>query len=221
MTGYVRNWERLSETLKRVMGTGVPEHQARADICNAIADRRIRIRIYWVSPRKLIRRQVRYVKPDEIPEHLRPADFDWTQSRVRDFRPWIKVHNPSGTVLGHWGLIEDARHTSDSSLPRALTYIPPIVLDWHRVELFWPDVTEVLLTIRTDKSAGTRPPVKRRSKPQFERAKRALSELYPHGVPDQATLRNMELLKRVGAKLKEKLASVSDDTILRVAGRRK
>lgn len=78
MTGYVRNWERLSETLKRVMGTGVPEHQARADICNAIADRRIRIRIYWVSPRKLLRRQVREIKPDEIPEHLRPADFDWT-----------------------------------------------------------------------------------------------------------------------------------------------
>jgi hypothetical protein len=60
-----------------------------------------------------------------------------------------------------------------------------------------------------------------RSRPQFERAAKALATLYPDGVPDQATEPNVSLCRRVGAKLKDaKLPDVSNDTILRAADRR-
>ena len=65
-------------------------------------------------------------------------------------------------------------------------------------------------------------PNRRRSQPSFERAQRVIKELYPTGVPDQATVSNKKLCKRVSDKLKEtETESVSTDTILRAAGRRK
>jgi Queuosine biosynthesis protein QueC len=61
-----------------------------------------------------------------------------------------------------------------------------------------------------------------RSRPAFERTQGVIKELYSDGVPDQASEPNTILCRRVSAKLKEsKLPNVSDDTILRAAGRRK
>ena len=61
-----------------------------------------------------------------------------------------------------------------------------------------------------------------KSQPSLERARRAIKELYPDGVPGQATEPNASLCRQVSVKLKEaKLPNVSDDTILRAAGRRK
>jgi hypothetical protein len=61
-----------------------------------------------------------------------------------------------------------------------------------------------------------------KSQPALERARGAIKELYPDGVPDQATEPNANLCRRVSAKLQEEsLPRVSDDTILRAAGRRK
>ena len=60
------------------------------------------------------------------------------------------------------------------------------------------------------------------SQPARERARVAIKELYPDGVPCQSIEPNVYLCRRVSAKLKEaKLPHVSDDTILRAAGRRK
>jgi hypothetical protein len=63
---------------------------------------------------------------------------------------------------------------------------------------------------------------RRKSQPAFERARGIIKELYPGGVPSQVTEPNVNLCRRVSAKLKEaNLPDVSDDTILRAAGRRK
>jgi hypothetical protein len=56
-------------------------------------------------------------------------------------------------------------------------------------------------------------PKRRKGRPQFERARRVIEAL-----PDAATDSNKKLCKRVSEKLSE---AVSDDTILRAAGRRK
>ncbi len=57
---------------------------------------------------------------------------------------------------------------------------------------------------------------------KFKRARRAIEELWPAGVPDQVTLGNAALCKSVADKVnKSKLDEVHDDTILRAAGRRK
>jgi len=63
---------------------------------------------------------------------------------------------------------------------------------------------------------------RRKSKPALERARVAIKVLYPNGVPGQAVEPNPDLCRRVGEKLKQSgLRDVSDDTILRAAGRRK
>lgn len=63
---------------------------------------------------------------------------------------------------------------------------------------------------------------RRKSQPKLERARGIIKDLYPDGVPAQATEPNANLCRRVSAKLKEaKFPDVSDDTILRAAGRRK
>ena len=67
-------------------------------------------------------------------------------------------------------------------------------------------------------------PVKRAtsSRPGRERALKALNEVYSNDVPDQASEPNARLCKKVGECLKAAgLPDVSDDTILRAAGRRK
>jgi len=61
-----------------------------------------------------------------------------------------------------------------------------------------------------------------RKQPLRERARRALNELYPSGVPDPISKTNAELVRAVGAHLVTKREKcLSRDTILRAAGRRK
>ena len=73
--------------------------------------------------------------------------------------------------------------------------------------------------------AGVRhSPQQRRAKnrPTLERARGVIEELYPNGVPPQSAEPNVNLCRRVGEKLKKTgLPNVSNDTILRAAGRRK
>jgi len=63
---------------------------------------------------------------------------------------------------------------------------------------------------------------RKKSRPKFDAAREVIDELYPAGVPDQATELNAMLCRRVSQNLKERKPSlaVGDDTILRAAGRR-
>jgi hypothetical protein len=74
-------------------------------------------------------------------------------------------------------------------------------------------------------AAGDRtsePPRRSRPRPTLERALGVIKELYPSGVPDQATEPNAILCRKVGRWLKRnKMPEVSDPTILRAAHRRK
>jgi hypothetical protein len=61
-----------------------------------------------------------------------------------------------------------------------------------------------------------------RGNPARDSAQRAIDALYPSGVPDQATISNARLCRAAGEWLKRNgYTNVSDDTILRAAGRRK
>lgn len=61
-----------------------------------------------------------------------------------------------------------------------------------------------------------------KSQPALERARGVIKELYLNGVPGQAAEPNANLCRRVGERLKQAgLPGVSNDTILRAAGRRK
>jgi hypothetical protein len=101
---------------------------------------------------------------------------------------------------------------------------------WHLewIEVFRDDVSRVLCATKNEHEEAaasgqtTAERSRGKSQPALERARGAIRELYPMGVPGQAVEPNTNLCRRVGEKLKEaNLPGVSDDTILRAAGRRK
>jgi hypothetical protein len=133
----------------------------------------------------------------EIPAEIKSEDFDWETSRP--LKPWF-VRRGTFDSPGYWEL------------------------EW--IELFRADVMNVLCTPAEPGRPAERPSSKTatqsRSRPSRDRAQQAIYELYPQGLPSPVELPNWLLCRRVRDKLKEQgLLVVSDDTILRVAGRRR
>jgi hypothetical protein len=65
----------------------------------------------------------------------------------------------------------------------------------------------------------THPARRRRAANGRDAAARVLAEIYPHGIPDQATVANKALCRAVADRLPP--GAASDVTILRAAGRRR
>jgi hypothetical protein len=145
-------WERLSEALQRVTGTGVTEKKAKRDICEAIADRKIRLRLYFTwrptsetfpTRRGQPTSKVHCLTNEEIPSVLRPGDFDWRRSRIWKSGVWQNVRGPFGSLFANWRVIETAYYRQADSIPdrpgggHSLAY-------QHRVELRSADVTKAL-----------------------------------------------------------------------------
>jgi hypothetical protein len=199
--GYIRRWERLSEALQRLIAAGVPESAAKSGLCAAIADGvvEIRLKLRKHTTRGTTARSRTFEGEDvQIPVDLQPADLDFENSRP--LKPWFMLREKHPDLWGNWEI------------------------EW--IEVSGPDVTSVLLA----SEAGTlparaelpRPPRRPKTRPALEAARRVIAELYPGGDPGQTTLPNSLLCKAVGAAMKARgLPAVSDDTILRAAGRRK
>jgi hypothetical protein len=196
---YVPEWERLSDAAAPVMkATGIPKEAAQDDICRAIAERAIEIRI---KPERravdsFYTSEVHYGEDFQIPAEINREGIDWNRSRPT--KTWL-VRRGIGLPAGPWHI------------------------EW--IKVFVPDVTRKLCSAATAESVP-RAPDKRsatsRSRPTRERAERALKELYPNGVPPQAVVPNWDLCRKVGEKLRQLgLPDVTDDTIFRAAGRRK
>jgi hypothetical protein len=131
-----------------------------------------------------------------MPAEIKPEDLDWEHSCPT--KPWV-VRREASRTPGFW------------------------LLDW--IELSRADVSNAFGTGKQADPArltrGVRERTKKRS-PAKERGLSIIGELYPVGIPDQAILPNALLCRQVGNKLKEKkLPIVSNDTVLRAAGRRK
>ena len=132
-----------------------------------------------------------------IPSDLKPGELDWRASRT--LQPWY-VRRGADKLAGHW------------------------YLEW--IELSRSDVTNTLCTAsamdRSTPATPRRAGTKARSRPALEGAQRAVQSVYPDGVPDKTIERNKILCGRVGDWLKtNSFPDISDDTILRAAGRRK
>ena len=152
----------MSYALKRVRAADVAEVSAKRAICDAIADGKIAVRLYFLVPpisidglprRELSETYTRNITKEEIPPRLTPPDFDWTQSRIRKSLRWEKVRSPFGSFVGQWQVIEASRHythrprpSSFRSLLRNSKGTPSNrnMAYWHRIELFRTDVTKVL-----------------------------------------------------------------------------
>jgi hypothetical protein len=121
--------------------------------------------------------------------------------------------------------LKDHAHPSGVRLPSARSRdgepgyhraITDVLLRREEVVQKWPEIGR---TMPANGELNERPA---RRLPSRERARNTLSALYPDGVPDQAAKPNAVLCREVGDKLKAAgLHPVSDDTILRAAGRRR
>ena len=78
---YVPDWQPLAAALERVMATGATEDNAKLDICRAVADQKIDVRVriaaseYDLGGRSFSDGNV------GVPLRLNPRDFDWVRSR--------------------------------------------------------------------------------------------------------------------------------------------
>jgi len=198
---YRPDWESLADALHRLMVTAsVSEHEAKADLCLAISDGNIRLRVRIIAedPNCLLHGMIVSGDNVAIPWEISPDDFDWKQSRP--LQPWSR-----GTTVGNYRAFWGKKYPN-----------------FDCIELFRADVTKVLCVARTDDSLSTDLPPKKGGKMRSVRmrAEKVLKQLYPDGVPDQDTVSNKNLCKQVIAKLPTD-SKVSDPTILRAAGRRK
>jgi hypothetical protein len=79
---YTPDWELIADALKRVIATGVSEDEAKTDLCRAVADGKIDVRVTIAATG-----QVFFDGNVRVPPHLKPSDFDWVHSRP--FAQWL------------------------------------------------------------------------------------------------------------------------------------
>jgi hypothetical protein len=95
--GYTSDWEPLAGALKLVMEAGIDEDEAKRDLCCAVADGKIRVRVRAAESDYARRGQTFYDGKGtgkryegsgyvSVPDRLAPTDFDWKQSRP--LAPW-------------------------------------------------------------------------------------------------------------------------------------
>jgi hypothetical protein len=76
------DWESVADALKWVMATGVSEGDAKADLCRALADRKIDVRVRIASTADHgMRGKVFSDGNVGVPPHLNASDLDWVRSR--------------------------------------------------------------------------------------------------------------------------------------------
>jgi hypothetical protein len=73
---YTPDWLPLADALQRLMSTGLDEAEAKTDLCRAMADKKIDVRVRIARTGKVF--------SDGnvgVPPHLSAGDFDWVNSR--------------------------------------------------------------------------------------------------------------------------------------------
>jgi hypothetical protein len=77
---YAAKWQPINNALQRIVAAGDSKKQAKQDLCQAIADREIEIRLHLAADHL---RPAKVLAPPalDIPSHLSPADIDWPSSQ--------------------------------------------------------------------------------------------------------------------------------------------
>jgi hypothetical protein len=83
---YTPDWEPIAGSLKRVMGAGLSENEAKTDLCYATADKRIDVRVRIAACVPDMHGKIFSGGNVGVPAHLNPVDLDWVQSRP--LKPW-------------------------------------------------------------------------------------------------------------------------------------
>jgi hypothetical protein len=205
-------WLRLSEALRCVMETSVSEKQAKRDLCNALADGKIRLRFCFMwrpkaqdflTGRDKPTTEVYNVKKSQIPAILRPSDFNWPRSQVRKPELWL-IQGSGGSLFGFCVVLESVHHAAGDSSPYLERGGPSLAYE-HRVELHSGDVLKVLCTadkIPDEQSGALRWP--QPSGAMMVGMMGAIKQIWPDGrIPKELTAKHrnkliMDQLERNG-----------------------
>ncbi len=101
MRRYTPDWELLADALRRVIATGINEKEAKTDLCNAIADRKIAIRVTIAAGERGIPGSLFSGDNIQVPAHLKPEHFDWVQSRPSQ-RWRLGPSGPQSYIYPYW-----------------------------------------------------------------------------------------------------------------------
>jgi hypothetical protein len=142
-------------------------------------------------------------------------------------RQVLELHERHGQAIGNALKAAVERHSVElveGSLPPSSVLM--MTIDRGRVPSLAPgkraDPAKTWVGEEGASPSGNAQRGRAKSQPALERAHGVITEVYPEGVPGQAAEPNARLCRRVAEKLKHAgLPHVSDDTILRAAGRRK
>lgn len=218
---YTPEWEPIGEALERVVASGVSAKQAKRNLCSAMADRKVDVRLTTVGKEPRQNLPELTFEYSDISPHLSPRDIAWSGSRAsRRSAAWgPKPHNPAEPV----GFF----------IQRALPFADTRV---SLIEVRSAQVTRIFLC-GSAKLTNTSPPtvVEREAvraasspanKPDDEidgamviAVSEAIQELWPNGVKGVHT---DDRLKMVNERLKTKnMSRTSKSTILRALRRLK
>ena len=92
---YTPDWEPIAHALKRVMAIGMSEDEAKTDLCRAMADRKIDVRVTIAATG-----QVFWDGNVGVPPHLKPSDLNWVHSRP--FAQWPIGPRPGEHYTWNW-----------------------------------------------------------------------------------------------------------------------
>jgi len=176
---YTPDWEPLGDALKRVIAAGASEGDGKADLCRAVADKKIAVRVR-IAANDFMRGCVFTGRNIGVPPHLVPAQFDWTHSRP--VNPW-----PIGPAPGqHYSWIEDWKSR-------------PIDL----IELSTDDVTKVLCRTASNNAMSQHTPPNSNSGGGAKSIgiEKAIDQLWPNGIPKSLSAK--ERGKAIVSKMKE------------------
>jgi hypothetical protein len=197
---YTPDWEPLADALKRVTAAGASEGEGKIDLCRAIADKKIAVRVRIAASdtkggSSFTGRNIR------VPPHLTPADFDWTHSKP--VRPWSIGPAPGQ----HYSWIEDWKSR-------------PIDL----IELSTDDVAKVLSSAASNDTTSqyARPNSKSGGGAKSIGIEEAIYQLWPNGIPKGLSAKERD--NKIYSKMKENGSSLPRDlarAIQRVLERRK
>jgi hypothetical protein len=218
---YTPDWVPLADALKRVMATGVSEAEAKADLCNALADKKIDVRVRISKSDRARGGEVYSDGNVGVPSHLAPTDFDWKLSSP--FAPWS-----IGPRLGEHYFWSGGWEKRPIDLIELLTanVIDELVAGAGAKQVQMADQTTMVAQPNADtENQGARSRKGSRTKREADRAAQALKVLYPNGaIPGQDSVSNKVLLNEVNDLLKKMmppLEPVKMDSMQRAAKRRK
>jgi hypothetical protein len=162
---YTPDWEPIADALRRVMGTGLSENEAKADLCHAMADKKIGVRVRVAASAPDMRGRVFSGGNVGVPTHINSGDLDWVHSRP--LKPWRIGPKPGE----HYTWISGWEHR-------------PIDL----IELSPRDVTTVLCSGEdTNKTASSTATEKQKQETQAANALAEHLQSFPESERDRVT----------------------------------